>query len=58
MYTVLVRARRAAVRQALRHVGDDVGHHGEGGDAEVELVGVELVDGVGGGVVVPEILSA
>ena len=47
----------AGAGQTVGHVGDDVGHHGEGGYAEVELVGVELVHGVGGGVVIPEIVG-
>jgi len=50
------RLRRRA-RQGLRHVGREVGHDRHGCDAAGHVVGVELIDGVRLGVMVPEIFG-
>ena len=44
--------------QRLRQISDNVGHHGHGRDALVELALVKFVDRIGVGVVVPKIFFA
>src|ERR1035438_5954228 len=55
--------RRAAAaagggHQALRHVGQGIAHHGQGGHVLAEILGVHLVQGVGLGVVPVEVVRA
>ena len=41
--------------KCFRQVSDDVGHHGHGGDALIELANIKFVHCVGIGVVIPKI---